>query len=50
MPVVYPDYWADISDISGAITLVLVWMSVILCLVRGAPVVIEFLRMPKEEG
>jgi hypothetical protein len=24
----------------------LVWMSVILCLVRGAPVVVEFLRAP----
>ena len=46
MPAVYPDYWADISDISGDITLVLVWLSVILCLVRGAPVVIEFLRAP----
>jgi CDP-diacylglycerol--glycerol-3-phosphate 3-phosphatidyltransferase len=46
MPTVYPDHWADISAISGIITMTLVWMSVILCLVRGAPVVVEFLRAP----
>lgn len=47
MPAVYPDFWAGISDISGIVTLTLVWLSTILCIVRGAPVVIEFLRMPK---
>ena len=46
MPVIYPDHWAAISDVSGTITMVLVWLSVIFCLLRGAPVVIEFLRAP----
>lgn len=48
MPAVYPDYWADIASWAGDVTIVLVWLSVILCLVRGAPVVIEFLVAPKE--
>ncbi|MDH5409983.1 MAG: CDP-alcohol phosphatidyltransferase family protein [Alphaproteobacteria bacterium] len=47
MPVVYPDHWADISAVSGIVTMSLVWLSVILCLVRGAPVVLEFLAIPK---
>lgn len=46
MPAVYPDQWAAISGISGVITMILVWLSVTLCLVRGAPVVIEFLLTP----
>ena len=52
MPAVYPDYWADVGPWAGAVTMVLVWLSVILCLVRGVPVVIEFLVAPdsKEAG
>jgi len=50
MPAIYPDYWAQISVASGVITMVLVWASVILCILRGVPVVIEFLAAPKEAG
>lgn len=50
MPAIYPDYWADISNVSGVITMVLVWASAILCILRGIPVVFEFLAMPKVAG
>lgn len=46
MPAVYPEYWAGIAPWAGTVTMVLVWLSVILCLVRGAPVVVEFLAAP----
>lgn len=48
MPAIYPDYWAAIAPWAGTVTMTLVWLSVILCLVRGVPVVLEFLAMPKE--
>lgn len=50
MPVLYPDSWQNIGTWAGVVTMVLVWASVILCLVRGAPVVIEFLASRKEPG
>ena len=50
MPAAYPDCWAAIASWAGVVTLVLVWTSVILCLVRGAPVVIEFLAVRKGAG
>lgn len=43
LPALYPDHWAEIGAMAGAILTGLVWISVVLCLVRGAPVVIEFL-------
>ncbi len=43
LPVLYPGFWAEAGGPAGAVLTVLVWISVALCLVRGAPVVIEFL-------
>ncbi len=39
----YPELWADWSVAVAAATSLLVYASVILCLVRGAPVILEFL-------
>lgn len=50
MPALYPDYWAEIGVWAGIVTMVLVWLSATLCILRGAPVVIEFLAAPKESG
>jgi CDP-diacylglycerol--glycerol-3-phosphate 3-phosphatidyltransferase len=50
MPTVYPGYWSAMESWAGAVTMTLVWLSVILCLVRGVPVVIEFLARPREAG
>ncbi|TVR95752.1 MAG: CDP-alcohol phosphatidyltransferase family protein [Rhodospirillales bacterium] len=41
-PALYPAAWAAWSDAVNAVTLGLVWISVALCLVRGVPVVAEF--------
>jgi CDP-diacylglycerol--glycerol-3-phosphate 3-phosphatidyltransferase len=43
LPVLYPGYWTAAGGAASLVLAVLVWISVILCLVRGAPVVIEFL-------
>ena len=43
LPVLYPGFWAEAGGPAGVILTLLVWISVALCLVRGAPVVIEFL-------
>ena len=42
-PALYPELWTEWSAILEAVTLVLVYASVIVCLLRGAPVIIEFL-------
>jgi CDP-diacylglycerol--glycerol-3-phosphate 3-phosphatidyltransferase len=41
-PALYPGLWAQWSGVVGAITALLVFVSVTLCLVRGIPVVAEF--------
>jgi CDP-diacylglycerol--glycerol-3-phosphate 3-phosphatidyltransferase len=46
MPAVYPGYWSAMAGWAGAVTAVLVWLSAILCIVRGLPVVVEFLARP----
>lgn len=46
MPAVYPGLWADMGSWADIVTMTLVWMSVVLCLVRGVPVVVEFLATP----
>ena len=43
LPLLYPAWWAGAGAAAGFVLIVLVWISVALCLVRGAPVVIEFL-------
>ncbi len=42
-PALYPELWAHWSAILETVTSVLVYASVAVCLVRGAPVVAEFL-------
>jgi len=48
MPAIYPDYWAGMDAWAGIVTAVLVWASAILCILRGVPVIVEFLARPKE--
>lgn len=43
IPALYPQLWAEADDFAVMSLRVLVWISVVLCLVRGAPVVLEFL-------
>ncbi|MDH3228525.1 MAG: CDP-alcohol phosphatidyltransferase family protein [Alphaproteobacteria bacterium] len=43
LPALYPRFWEGAGGPAGHVLTVLVWISVVLCLVRGAPVVIEFL-------
>ena len=43
LPALHPGAWAEIGGAAGVLLTGLVWVSVVLCLVRGAPVVIEFL-------
>lgn len=43
MPALAPAWWAAWSPAVGQVTLALVWVSVALCLIRGLPVVVEFL-------
>lgn len=50
MPAVYPGHWAGMEGWAGAVTSILVWLSAILCIVRGLPVVIEFLAKPRESA
>ena len=44
LPVLAPGFWLEAGGPAGAMLTALVWISVTLCLVRGAPVVIEFLN------
>ena len=46
----YPELWADWSLAVTAVTAVLVYAAVILCLVRGAPVILEFLAAQGASG
>ncbi len=50
MPAIYPEYWAGMAGWAGIATTVLVWLSAILCIIRGLPVVIEFLARPRESA
>ncbi len=43
VPALYPSYWAQVGGAAMATLSGLVWCSVAMCLVRGVPVVIEFL-------
>lgn len=43
LPALYPQFWAENDALAGAVLTALIWLSVIVCLLRGAPVVIEFL-------
>ncbi len=42
-PALYPGMWAANAGGLGVVTTVLVYASVIVCLLRGAPVIVEFL-------
>ncbi len=42
-PALDPELWSVWSDAAGFVTLALVYASVILCLLRGVPVVVEFM-------
>lgn len=48
MPVVIPAIWADWSWLLLAIGVALIWLSVIQCILRGLPVVIEFVVDQRE--
>ncbi len=50
MPAVYPEIWAGFDETAATVTMVLVWASVTVCLLRGAPVVIEFVAREKPAG
>ncbi len=53
MPALAPGVWAAWSPVLGQLTMAFVWVSVGLCLVRGLPVVIDFLsdeRVFRHEG
>lgn len=41
-PRLAPNVWAEFSDVAQATTMALIWLSVGLCLLRGFPVVAEF--------
>jgi len=43
LPLLYTGFWAESGGAAGLVLTGLVWISALLCLVRGAPVVIEFL-------
>jgi len=45
LPSLYPGVWAHAGGVAGATLSVMVWVSVALCLVRGVPVVLEFLSV-----
>jgi CDP-diacylglycerol--glycerol-3-phosphate 3-phosphatidyltransferase len=50
LPLLDPPLWAAWSDIFGLVTLTLVAASVALCILRGLPVVIEFVIDQKVFG
>ncbi|MFO1128013.1 MAG: CDP-alcohol phosphatidyltransferase family protein [Rhodospirillales bacterium] len=43
MPALAPAWWGTWSPLLGQLTMAFVWVSVALCIVRGLPVVIDFL-------
>jgi len=48
MPDMMPAFWADWSWLLQGIGLALVWLAVILCLVRGVPVIVEFVMRERQ--
>ncbi|MGH8497043.1 MAG: CDP-alcohol phosphatidyltransferase family protein [Gammaproteobacteria bacterium] len=48
MPEVLPGIWAEWSWLLVAIGVVLVWLSVIQCVLRGLPVIVEFVSEQRE--
>jgi CDP-diacylglycerol--glycerol-3-phosphate 3-phosphatidyltransferase len=48
MPDMMPAFWADWSWLLQGIGSALVWLAVILCLVRGVPVIIEFVMRDRQ--
>lgn len=50
VPELWPALWARWADAVGAISGVLMWTAVITCLVRGAPVLIEFYLSEGQPG
>ncbi len=42
LPDLAPAFWGDWSGPAGMITIILVYASVVVCLVRGVPVIVEF--------
>jgi CDP-diacylglycerol--glycerol-3-phosphate 3-phosphatidyltransferase len=42
LPVLVPELWAEWATVLSTTTLVLVYLSVLVCLVRGVPVLVEF--------
>lgn len=42
LPVLFPSFWAQWGAEMTAVGFVLVWLSVLLCVARGAPVILEF--------
>ncbi|MDX1430957.1 MAG: CDP-alcohol phosphatidyltransferase family protein [Gammaproteobacteria bacterium] len=43
LPALYPDVWIEFGQLLGGLAAVFVYVSVLLCIVRGAPVIGEFL-------
>lgn len=43
VPALYPEIWSELGLLLGSLTAVFVYASVLLCIVRGAPVIVEFL-------
>jgi CDP-diacylglycerol--glycerol-3-phosphate 3-phosphatidyltransferase len=50
MPSMVPGFWARWSWLMEGIGLALVWSAVILCIARGAPVVVEFAFRERRSG
>ncbi len=44
LPALYPEAWLEFGTLLSGVTAVFVYLSVLLCLVRGVPVVVEFLH------
>lgn len=43
LPATYPRFWAEFSGLAAGALSLFVWLAAILCLVRGVPVVLEFI-------
>lgn len=50
LPVLYPGPWSTAAGPAALVLTGLVWVAVALCLVRGVPVVVEFLRRGPAPG
>ncbi len=48
-PAVLPEIWARIDVLIVSLTYFFVYLSVLLCIVRGLPVIVEFVRSQKDD-